>query len=154
MESLWLSGRASERGILISEAQFLMGTQNVFYDSRSCQDEKHFYPILIRLAQRVLLMDQLIIPKLIYFFILNTHLVDIELILKGEILSWSLMRVKGSKWKHLWKHVSHFLFCFFVFSFLFRVDHILQRAKVSKNGEKRMKLVVWKESAILKWKII
>ena len=74
-----------------------MGTQNVFYDSRSCQDEKHFYPILIRLARRVLLMDQLIIPKLIYFFILNTHLVDIELILKGEILSWSLMRVKGSK---------------------------------------------------------
>ena len=34
------------------------------------------------------------------------------------------------------------LFCFFVFSFLFRVDHILQRAKVSKNGEKGMKLVV------------
>ena len=58
-----------------------MGTQNVFYDSRSCQDEKNFYPILIRLAQRILLMDQLIIPKLIYFFILNTHLVDIELIL-------------------------------------------------------------------------
>ena len=55
-----------------------MGTQNIFYDLRSCQDEKHFYPILIRLAQRVLLMDQLIIPKLIYFFILNTHLVDIE----------------------------------------------------------------------------
>ena len=28
------------------------------------------------------------------------------------------------------------LFCFFVFSFLFRVDHILQRAKVSKMEKK------------------
>ena len=40
-------------------------------------------------------MDELIIPKLIFFFILVTHLVDIVLILKGEILSWSLMGVKG-----------------------------------------------------------
>ena len=28
------------------------------------------------------------------------------------------------------------LFCSFVFSFLFRVDHILQRAKVSKMEKK------------------
>ena len=40
-------------------------------------------------------MDQLIIPKLIFFFILITYLVDILLILKGEILSWLLMGVKG-----------------------------------------------------------
>ena len=40
-------------------------------------------------------MDQLIIPKLIFFFILITYLVDIVLILYGEILSWSLMGVKG-----------------------------------------------------------
>ena len=39
--------------------------------------------------------NQLIIPKLIFFFILITYVVDIVLILQGEILSWSLMRVKG-----------------------------------------------------------
>ena len=41
------------------------------------------------------MLDQLIIPILIFFFILITYLVDIVLILKGEILSWSLMEVKG-----------------------------------------------------------
>ena len=30
VESLWLSGRASERGIRRSEVRFLMGTQNFF----------------------------------------------------------------------------------------------------------------------------
>ena len=44
-------------------------------------------------------MDQLIIPKLIVFFILITYLVDILLILKGEILSWLLMGVKGLRAK-------------------------------------------------------
>ena len=36
-------------------------------------------------------LDQLIIPKLILFFILITNLVDIVLILLEEILSWSPM---------------------------------------------------------------
>ena len=40
-------------------------------------------------------MDLLIIPKLIYFFILTTCLLNIVLILLGEILSSSLMGVKG-----------------------------------------------------------
>ena len=40
-------------------------------------------------------MDQLIILKRIFFFILITFLVDIVLILWGEILSWSFMGVKG-----------------------------------------------------------
>ena len=40
-------------------------------------------------------MDQLIIPKLMFFFILIIYLVYIVLILQGEILSWSLMGVKG-----------------------------------------------------------
>ena len=40
-----------------------------------------------------LVLDHLIIPKLIFFFILITYLVDIVLILLGEILSWSLMGV-------------------------------------------------------------
>ena len=42
-----------------------------------------------------LVLDQLIIPLLIFFYILITCLLDIELILEGEILSWSLMGVKG-----------------------------------------------------------
>ena len=41
-------------------------------------------------------MDQLVIPKLIVFFALITYLLDIVLILQGEILSWSLVGVKGS----------------------------------------------------------
>ena len=44
-----------------------------------------------------LVLDQLIIPKLIFFFILITCLVNIVLMFKGEILSWSLMGVNGSK---------------------------------------------------------
>ena len=41
-------------------------------------------------------MDQLIIPSLVFFVILITCLLDIVLILmEGEILSWSLMGVKG-----------------------------------------------------------
>ena len=42
-----------------------------------------------------LVLHQLIIPYLIFFFFLITCLLDIVLILKGEILSWSLMGVKG-----------------------------------------------------------
>ena len=41
-----------------------------------------------------LVLDQPIIPKLIFFPILITCLVDIVLILYGEILSWSLMGIK------------------------------------------------------------
>ena len=42
-------------------------------------------------------MDQLGIPKLIFFFILVSYLVDIVSILYGEILSWSPVGVKGLK---------------------------------------------------------
>ena len=42
-----------------------------------------------------LVLDQLIIPKLIFLFTLITCLLDIVLILYGEILFWSLMGVKG-----------------------------------------------------------
>ena len=42
-----------------------------------------------------LVLEQLIIPKLIFFFNLITYLVDVVYILLGEILSWSFMRVKG-----------------------------------------------------------
>ena len=42
-----------------------------------------------------LVLDRLIITYLIFCFILITCLLDIVLILFGEILSWSLMGVKG-----------------------------------------------------------
>ena len=42
-----------------------------------------------------LVLDQLIIPFLRLFFILITCLLDIVLTLLGEILSWSLVEVKG-----------------------------------------------------------
>ena len=42
-----------------------------------------------------LVLDQLIIPVIDIFFILITCLLDIVLILLGEILSWSLMGIKG-----------------------------------------------------------
>ena len=42
-----------------------------------------------------LVLGQLIIAWLMYFFILITCLLDIVLILWGEILSWSHMRAKG-----------------------------------------------------------
>ena len=45
-----------------------------------------------------LVLDQLIIPKLIFFFFLIIHRVNIAL--KGEILSWSLMGVKGLQYLH------------------------------------------------------
>ena len=41
-----------------------------------------------------LVLDQLIIPSVILFSILITCLFKIVLILKGEILSWSLKRVR------------------------------------------------------------
>ena len=43
----------------------------------------------------LIMLVQIIIPKLLFFFILITYLVDIVLILYGENLSWSLMGVKG-----------------------------------------------------------
>ena len=41
-----------------------------------------------------LVLDQLIVVLLIFFFILDTCLLDVVLTLWGKILSWSLMRVK------------------------------------------------------------
>ena len=42
-----------------------------------------------------LILDQLVIPWLLFFFILITFMLDIVLILLGEILSWSLMESSG-----------------------------------------------------------
>ena len=63
-----------------------------FCNSPYCQPYNSY-----NVSSENLVLDQLIIPKLIFFFILITYLVDIVLILYGEILSWSLMGVKGSK---------------------------------------------------------
>ena len=42
-----------------------------------------------------LVLDQLISPSLTFWFILNTCLLNIVLILQGEITSWSLMGAQG-----------------------------------------------------------
>ena len=60
------------------------------FNSPYCQPHNTYH-----VSSENLVLDQLITPKLISFFILNTYLVGIVLILKGEILSWSLMGVKG-----------------------------------------------------------
>ena len=46
-----------------------------------------------------LVLDQLSLLQLTIFFILITYLLDIVLILLGEILPWSLMGVKRLKEK-------------------------------------------------------
>ena len=53
VESLWLSGGASERGIRTSAVRFLMRTQNLFFVPRSWQDEINLSPFLYR-AQNLL----------------------------------------------------------------------------------------------------
>ena len=50
---------------------------------------------ILDVSSENLALDQLIIPKLLFFFILITYLIDILLILLGEVLSWSLMGIKG-----------------------------------------------------------
>ena len=50
-----------------------------------------------KVSSENLVLDQLGIPKLIFFFILVSYLVDIVSILYGEILSWSPVGVKGLK---------------------------------------------------------
>ena len=49
-----------------------------------------------------LVLDQLIIAKLILFFVLIINLVDIVLILYRETLPWSLMGVKRLRARDLW----------------------------------------------------
>ena len=68
-----------------------------------------------------LVLDQLIIPKLVFFFILIPYLVDIVLILLGEILSWSLMGVKGlrkfnSRYSGGWNKTGYLKLTVFFFS--------------------------------------
>ena len=55
-------------------------------NSPNCQPYNSY-----KVSSQNFVLDQLIIPKLILFFILITNLVDIVLILLEEILSWSPM---------------------------------------------------------------
>ena len=52
-QSLWLSGRASERGIRRSEVRFLMETQNFILVPRSWQDEKTYLSLFLYRAQNL-----------------------------------------------------------------------------------------------------
>ena len=59
-------------------------------NSPYCQPH-NFYNV----SSENLVLDQLIIPKLIFVLILITYLIDIILIMSRKILSWSLMGVRG-----------------------------------------------------------
>ena len=80
MESLWLSGRASERGILGSEIRFLMRTQNFFLVPRSWQDEKTSVSIIILFTH---LLKNVIKP------ILSSTFVPTRLGLNWNICEWT-----------------------------------------------------------------
>ena len=60
------------------------------FNSPYCQQYNSY-----NVSSENLLLDQLIIPKSIFIFILITYLVDIVLILSGKILSWSPWELKG-----------------------------------------------------------
>ena len=61
VESLWFSGRASERRILRSEVRFQKGTQNFFFVPRSRQDEKHLSQNLLSLLIIIMIIIIIII---------------------------------------------------------------------------------------------
>ena len=63
-------------------------------------------------------MDQLIIPKLIYFFILNTHLVDIELICKEKFCLGHWWELKGPN-ENIFESTCHIFLLVFLFFFRF-----------------------------------
>ena len=85
-----------------------------------------------------LVLDQLIIPQMIFFFILITCLLDFVLILSGEILSWSLVggnytqSTPKCKWlKKIHRLASFGLFVFFCTPFVFRQIEELKKEAVS-----------------------
>ena len=64
VESLWFSGRASERGIRRSEVRFQKGTQNFFFVPRSRQDEKHLSQNLLSLSIIIIIIIIIIMTLL------------------------------------------------------------------------------------------
>ena len=64
VESLWFSGRASERGIRRSEVRFQKGTQNFFFVPRSRQDEKHLSQNLLSLLIIIMIIIIIIMTLL------------------------------------------------------------------------------------------
>ena len=64
VESLWFSGRASERRILRSEVRFQKGTQNFFFVPRSRQDEKHLSQNLLSLLIIIMIIIIIIMTLL------------------------------------------------------------------------------------------
>ena len=64
VESLWFSGRASERGIRRSEVRFQKGTQNFFFVPRSRQDAKHLSQNLLSLLIIIMIIIIIIMTLL------------------------------------------------------------------------------------------
>ena len=70
-------------------------TVNPFTPRSNCNSPYYQPYNSYNVSSENLVLDQQFIPKLIFFFIFISYLVDIVPILWGEILSWSLMGVKG-----------------------------------------------------------
>ena len=64
VESLWFSGRASERGIRRFEVRFQKGTQNFFFVPRSRQDEKHLSQNFLSLSIIIIIIIIIIMTLL------------------------------------------------------------------------------------------
>ena len=76
--------------LLSADEELTLSLPDQICNSPYCQPSNSY-----NVSSENLVLDQLIIPKLIFFLILINYLVDIVLILLEEILSWSLMGIKG-----------------------------------------------------------
>ena len=83
---IWQGEFVSKSGVSLVNDHFLYSCVTLLSVSHT---------ILMILVRRIWVWIIPMIPWLIFFFILLTYLLDIVLILLGEILSWSLMAVRG-----------------------------------------------------------
>ena len=102
--SVWLSNRASERGIRRSEVRFLTGTWNLFFVPRSWQDEKYISLIL----HKFLICNQ---PPscLSWALLLFSCFITASFVLSSisELIFCRQLRVKGRcETRKIWKIIS------------------------------------------------
>ena len=75
-----------------AQSDWTPSPQNLISKSPYCLPYNSYH-----LCSENLVLDQLIIPLLLFFCSLVMCLLDVVLLLYGEILSWSLIEVKGLK---------------------------------------------------------
>ena len=116
--SLWLSNRASERGIRRSEVRFLTGTRNLFFVPRSWQDEKYISLIL----HKFLICNQ---PpsSLSWALLLFSCFITASFVLSfiSELICCRQLRVKGRcETRKIWQIISgHIVPYYAIYTILF-----------------------------------